>query len=192
MASRYGQKAKQKVARARHERKKGTLKSGRSGKRVTSRKQAIAIGLSEARKAGQHAEYASAVRAHDHGRAKDHLAGMRGGCGVDLRLPCPSDVDAPRPKGGNAGLGAADDSGCLVVGRIEAGRVDRGRGRLKPDAGRIPRRRKGLADHARRIHARAHHLGKVALVIPTIHRAACEIDNRVRILQFGGPWPGAC
>jgi hypothetical protein len=52
MASRYGPKAKQKVARAMHERKEGTLKSGRSGKRVTSRKQAIAIGLSEARKAG--------------------------------------------------------------------------------------------------------------------------------------------
>ena len=52
MASRYGSKAKQKVARAMHERKEGTLKSGRSGKRVTSRKQAIAIGLSEARKAG--------------------------------------------------------------------------------------------------------------------------------------------
>jgi Family of unknown function (DUF6496) len=52
MASRYGQKAKQKVSRAMHERKKGTLKSGRSGRRVTSRKQAIAIGLSEARRAG--------------------------------------------------------------------------------------------------------------------------------------------
>jgi len=35
-----------------HEKKKGTLKSGRSGKKVTSRKQAIAIGLSEARKSG--------------------------------------------------------------------------------------------------------------------------------------------
>jgi hypothetical protein len=35
-----------------HERKKGTLKSGRSGKKVTSKKQAIAIGLSQARKAG--------------------------------------------------------------------------------------------------------------------------------------------
>jgi hypothetical protein len=52
MAARYGKKASQKVARAMHERKKGTLKSGRSGQRVTSRKQAIAIGLSEARKAG--------------------------------------------------------------------------------------------------------------------------------------------
>jgi len=40
------------VERAMHERKRGTLESGRSGKKVTSRKQAIAIGLSEARKAG--------------------------------------------------------------------------------------------------------------------------------------------
>jgi len=52
MASKYGKKAQQKVKRAMHERKHGTLKSGRSGKKVTSRKQAIAIGLSEARKAG--------------------------------------------------------------------------------------------------------------------------------------------
>ncbi len=48
----YGKKASQKVERALHERKGGTLKSGRSGRKVTSRKQAIAIGLSEARKAG--------------------------------------------------------------------------------------------------------------------------------------------
>ena len=52
MASKYGKKASQKVEKAMHERKRGTLKSGRSGKKVTSRKQAIAIGLSEARKAG--------------------------------------------------------------------------------------------------------------------------------------------
>jgi hypothetical protein len=52
MASRYGKKAQSKVKRAMHERKRGTLKSGRSGKKVTSRKQAIAIGLSEARRAG--------------------------------------------------------------------------------------------------------------------------------------------
>jgi len=49
---RYGKSAGQKVKRAMHERKKGTLKSGRSGKTVKSRKQAIAIGLSEARRAG--------------------------------------------------------------------------------------------------------------------------------------------
>jgi len=50
--ARYGAKAKSKVKKAMHERKRGTLKSGRSGKKVKSRKQAIAIGLSEARKAG--------------------------------------------------------------------------------------------------------------------------------------------
>jgi hypothetical protein len=48
----YGKKASEKVEGAMHERKRGTLKSGRSGKKVTSRKQAIAIGLSEARKSG--------------------------------------------------------------------------------------------------------------------------------------------
>jgi hypothetical protein len=49
---RYGKKASEKVEKAMHERKRGTLRSGRSGKKVTSRKQAIAIGLSEARRAG--------------------------------------------------------------------------------------------------------------------------------------------
>ena len=48
----YGNKASEKVEKAMHERKSGTLKSGRSGKKVTSRKQAIAIGLSEARAEG--------------------------------------------------------------------------------------------------------------------------------------------
>jgi hypothetical protein len=48
----YGTKAGAKVKRAMHEMKHGTLKSGRSGKKVTSRKQAIAIGLSEARRSG--------------------------------------------------------------------------------------------------------------------------------------------
>jgi Family of unknown function (DUF6496) len=52
MARKYGTKAQKKVERAMHERKRGTLRSGRSGKKVTSRKQAIAIGLSEARQAG--------------------------------------------------------------------------------------------------------------------------------------------
>jgi hypothetical protein len=50
--ARYGRKAAEKVRRAMHERKRGTLRSGRSGKRVTSRKQAIAIGLAQARRAG--------------------------------------------------------------------------------------------------------------------------------------------
>jgi hypothetical protein len=50
--AKYGRKASKKVERAMHERKHGTLKSGRSGKKVTSRKQAIAIGLAEARREG--------------------------------------------------------------------------------------------------------------------------------------------
>lgn len=50
--ARYGKKAQEKVKRAMHERKRGKLRSGKSGKKVKSRKQAIAIGLSEARHAG--------------------------------------------------------------------------------------------------------------------------------------------
>jgi len=52
MATKYGKKASDKVEKAMHEKKHGELKSGSSGKKVTSRKQAIAIGLSEARKEG--------------------------------------------------------------------------------------------------------------------------------------------
>jgi hypothetical protein len=53
MARKYSKAASKKVGRAMHERKKGTLKSGRSARKVKSRKQAIAIGLSQARKAGK-------------------------------------------------------------------------------------------------------------------------------------------
>ena len=52
MARKYGRKAQSKVREAMRERKRGKLKMGRSGKKVKSRKQAIAIGLSEARRAG--------------------------------------------------------------------------------------------------------------------------------------------
>ena len=50
--AKYSKGAQKKVEKVMHEKKHGTLKSGRSGKKVKSRKQAIAIGLSEARKAG--------------------------------------------------------------------------------------------------------------------------------------------
>jgi hypothetical protein len=50
--AKYGRKASEKVEKTMHERRKGTLKSGRSGKQVKSRKQAIAIGLSQARREG--------------------------------------------------------------------------------------------------------------------------------------------
>jgi hypothetical protein len=52
MARKYSKKASNKVKKAMHERKRGTLRSGRSGRKVKSRKQAIAIGLSEARRSG--------------------------------------------------------------------------------------------------------------------------------------------
>ena len=50
--AKYGKKASEEVREAMHERKRGKLKSGRSGKKVTSRKQAIAIGLAKARREG--------------------------------------------------------------------------------------------------------------------------------------------
>jgi hypothetical protein len=62
MARKYGKKAARKVKRAMSERNKGTLRSGRSGRKVKSRKQAIAIGLSEARKAGAKVPRKSAKR----------------------------------------------------------------------------------------------------------------------------------
>jgi hypothetical protein len=52
MARKYSKKASKKVEKVMRERKRGTLRSGRSGKKVKSRKQAIAIGLSEARRSG--------------------------------------------------------------------------------------------------------------------------------------------
>jgi hypothetical protein len=52
MARKYGSKAKKKVAKVMHEWKKGKLRSGRSGQKVKSQKQAVAIGISEARREG--------------------------------------------------------------------------------------------------------------------------------------------
>jgi hypothetical protein len=53
MARKYSKKSREEVKKAVHKEKRGELKSGRSGKKVTNRKQAIAIGLSEARKKGE-------------------------------------------------------------------------------------------------------------------------------------------
>lgn len=55
--ARYSKKTSEKVKQAIHEQKRGTLKSGQSGKKVKSRKQAIAIGLSQARRAGAKLPY---------------------------------------------------------------------------------------------------------------------------------------
>lgn len=60
--AKYGKKAQSKVKKAMHERKQGTLRSGKSGKKVTNPKQAIAIGLSEARRAGAKVPRKSASR----------------------------------------------------------------------------------------------------------------------------------
>ena len=68
--ARYGSMAQRKVERAMHERKRGTLRSGRSGKRVTSRKQAIAIGLSEARRAGGKVPARSRGRSRSRSRSR--------------------------------------------------------------------------------------------------------------------------
>ncbi len=71
--ARYGRTAEERVKEAMEERKRGTLRSGRSGKRVTSRKQAIAIGLSEARRAGGKVpQKAHSSRTRTGGRTKPH------------------------------------------------------------------------------------------------------------------------
>ncbi|HEX3704644.1 MAG TPA: DUF6496 domain-containing protein [Vicinamibacterales bacterium] len=72
--AKYGKKAQSKVKRAMHERKHGTLKSGRSGRKVKSRKQAIAIGLSEARREG-----GKVPRKSSGGRKRKGAARKRGG-----------------------------------------------------------------------------------------------------------------
>jgi uncharacterized protein DUF6496 len=68
--ARYSEGASKSVERAMHRRKKGTLRSGGSGKKVTSRKQAIAIGLSEAREKGARVPSASSSRRHRSGARK--------------------------------------------------------------------------------------------------------------------------
>lgn len=62
MARKYSEAASKKVEKAMHELKRGTLRSGRSGSKVKSRKQAVAIGLSEARQAGKKVPARSSVR----------------------------------------------------------------------------------------------------------------------------------
>ena len=81
--AKYGSKARTKVKRAMHERKRGALKSGRSGKKVKSRKQAIAIGLSEARRAGgkvppkKSSSRKSSSRKSSHRKSSSHKSSSR-------------------------------------------------------------------------------------------------------------------
>ena len=76
MASKYGKKSQQKVKKAMSERKKGTLRSG-SGKKVKSRKQAIAIGLSQARKAGAKVPKKKAASGRKKGGTKKRAASRK-------------------------------------------------------------------------------------------------------------------
>jgi hypothetical protein len=70
MVRRYGRKASQKVEKAMHEMKRGELRSGGSGKKVRSRKQAVAIGLAEARREGGKVPKAPRARARKSGRRR--------------------------------------------------------------------------------------------------------------------------
>lgn len=82
--ARYGKTAQKSVERAMRKRKRGTLRSGGSGKRVTSRKQAIAIGLSEARKKG------GKVPSRSRSRSKEieEIAPEPGPCSMELSRVC--------------------------------------------------------------------------------------------------------
>jgi hypothetical protein len=74
-SNRYGAKASEKIERSLHELKRGELRSGGSGKKVTTREQAIAIGLSEARRAG--GKVPSAPRAETRRKKASPRSGMR-------------------------------------------------------------------------------------------------------------------
>ena len=76
--AKYGKKASDKVEKAMHERKEGTLHSGQSGKKVTSRKQAIAIGLSEARREGGKVPSRSSSHSRSNGSHSNHTRSRRG------------------------------------------------------------------------------------------------------------------
>jgi len=104
VARKYGDKAQKKVERAMHERKTGTLRSGRSGKKVTSRKQAIAIGLSEAGKRARRSRRSGAeARKSSLGRLPMASRLLQEACKVPWKLePLPPKAPAlegPAPKG---------------------------------------------------------------------------------------------
>ena len=79
MAAKYGKKARSSVKKAMTKKKKGTLRSGRSGKKVTSRKQAIAIGLSKARKKGAKVPKKKSASSRKKGGAKKGGSKKKGG-----------------------------------------------------------------------------------------------------------------
>ena len=99
--AKYGSKAGQKVKKAMHERKAGTLKSGKSGKTVKSRKQAIAIGLAEARRAGAKVPAASTKRGTKKGAGRKKVAGAKKPARVSTGRTVPTrERQGPVPRSG--------------------------------------------------------------------------------------------
>jgi hypothetical protein len=117
MARKYGKKASEKVERTMHEFKRGKLKSS-SGKKVTSRKQAIAIGLSQARRAGGKVPPAPRHATMDlDARVRAYLSNMKPGAEIDARGMAralrggvdPLEVDYALERAQRAGLAVTDD-----------------------------------------------------------------------------------
>jgi len=120
MARKYGKKASEKIGQTMHEWKRGTLKSGGSGKKVTSRKQAIAIGISQARRAGykvppQPRGHATMKTSLDD-RVRAYLSNMKPGSEIDargmaraLRGVDPLEADYALERAQKAGLAVTDD-----------------------------------------------------------------------------------
>jgi hypothetical protein len=116
MARKYGKKASEKVARTMHEFKRGKLKSGHGGK-VTSREQAIAIGISQARRAGYKVPplQGHAAMSLD-ARVRAHLSHMRPGQEIDARGIAralgsldPLEADYALERAEKAGLASTSD-----------------------------------------------------------------------------------
>lgn len=85
MARKYGPKASDKIGQTMHEFKRGKLKSGGSGKKVTSRKQAIAIGISQARRAGYKVPSVGHATMSVDARVRAYLSKMQPGAEIDAR-----------------------------------------------------------------------------------------------------------
>ena len=118
MARKYGPKASDKIGQTMHEFKRGKLKSGGSGKKVTSRAQAIAIGISQARRAGYKVppEPPAHAKMSLDARVRAHLSNMRPGAEIDargmaraLRGVDPLEVDYALERAQRAGVAVSDD-----------------------------------------------------------------------------------
>ena len=173
----YGKKASDKVEKAMHERKHGTLKSGGSGKKVTSRKQAIAIGLSEAR--AKAARCRQRRRGESSGK-KTAAKKRRKETGAESRKK-PRAQDAPQDR--------ARKTGAQVGGEEVAARATEGRrGYRSPASSRDSRPRPPASVAERQAAVAARIVGAVEAVLAD--RLAAERSAR----RPGSPrrgWPAA-